>query len=151
MIAFDTNVLVYAQQLKDSRNRHETAEFLVRRIALSGGMIPIQVLGEFLNVCKYKLKIAPLDAIGQVQDYLEIFECPQTMSGDLTDAALLAEQMNFSYFDALIITVARRAGATMLLSEDMQDGLEIDGLRIVNPFTVTNTAFLADYFDQGMP
>ncbi len=145
MIAFDTNILVYAQQANDSHNRHQVAESIVRQTGLLGGIIPVQVLGEFLNVCKSKLKIAPLDAIGQVQDYLEVFECPQTTVSDVTDAAMLAEQMKLSYFDALILTVVRRSGASIFLSEDMHDGLEIDGLRIVNPFASGNGALLADH------
>ena len=115
--------------------------------ALSGGIIPVQVLVEFMNVCKRKLAIAPLDAVAQVQDYLDVFDCPQTTATDVTEAAMLAEQMKLSYFDALILTVAQRNGATIFLSEDMHDGLEIDGLRIVNPFVAANEALLADYFE----
>ena len=37
-------------------------------------------------------------------------------------------------------------GATILLSEDMHDGLEIEGLKIVNPFVIANEILLADYF-----
>ncbi len=107
----------------------------------------MQVLSEFLNVCKYKLKISPLDAVCQVQDYLEVFECPQTTAEDVTDAAMLAEQSKLSYFDALILTVAGRNGATVFLSEDMHDGLEIDGLRIVNPFVAGNDARIAEALD----
>ena len=40
------------------------------------------------------------------------------------------------------LAAARRAGATILLSEDMQDGLEVDGLRVVNPFVAGNDAFI---------
>jgi predicted nucleic acid-binding protein len=143
LIAFDTNVLVYAIQECHSDDRREIAKELVKKVGLVGGVVPVQVLGEFLNVCKRKLKVAPFDAIGQVQDYLEIFDCPQSQVDDLTAAALTAEQSNLQYFDALIITVAARAGATMLLSEDMQDGLEAAGLRVVNPFVAGNAGVIS--------
>ena len=146
MIAFDTNILVYAQQEIGVDIRHQQAADLINKALNTGAIIPLQVLSEFMNVCKRKLAIAPLDAIGQVQDYLEVFECPQTTAEDVTDAALLVEQSKLSYFDALILTVASRAGATILLSEDMHDGLEVDGLRMVNPFVAANDAVLADYF-----
>ena len=145
MIAFDTNILVYAQQEIGVDIRHQQAADVINKALNTGAIIPLQVLSEFMNVCKRKLAIAPLDAIGQVQDYLEVFECPQTTAEDVTDAALLVEQSKLSYFDALILTVASRAGATILLSEDMHDGLEVDGLRMVNPFVAANDAVLAEY------
>lgn len=146
MIAFDTNLLVYAQQENDKQGRHLIAKNLLQKSAIEGGIIPVQVLGEFLNVCKSKLAVAPIDAVAQVQDYQEVFDCPSSLVEDLTGAALAAEQHMLQYFDALILTVAIRAGATILLSEDMHDGLEIDGLKIINPFAATNDAVLADYF-----
>jgi predicted nucleic acid-binding protein len=42
--------------------------------------------------------------------------------------------MTVSFWDALIIDAAIAGGATTLYSEDLQDGLEIDGLTIRNPF-----------------
>jgi predicted nucleic acid-binding protein len=150
LIAFDTNILVYAQQDTDENNKHSTAKSLLKKFGIEGGIIPVQVLSEFLNVCKNKLKIAPLDAIGQVQDYQEIFDCPLSLVDDLTGAAILAEQHKLSYFDALIVTIACRAGATVLLSEDMHDGLEVEGLRIINPFATANEALLADYFGSAV-
>jgi predicted nucleic acid-binding protein len=44
-----------------------------------------------------------------------------------------------------IITVTVRARATMLLSEDMQYGLEVDGLRVVNPFVTGNDGVIAEF------
>ncbi len=38
----------------------------------------------------------------------------------------------------------------MLLSEDMQDGLVVDRLRVVNPFNAMNETFLADYFGSAV-
>ena len=63
---------------------------------------------------------------------------------------MLAEKYQMQFFDALIVVITRRAGATILISEDMQDGLEIDGLRIVNPFAAANETLLADYFGSAL-
>jgi predicted nucleic acid-binding protein len=40
----------------------------------------------------------------------------------------------YSFYDALIIAAALSAGCTRLLSEDLQHGQRIEGLRIENPF-----------------
>ncbi len=39
-----------------------------------------------------------------------------------------------SFWDSLIIAAALDSGCTTLYSEDMQNGLKIDFLTIVNPF-----------------
>lgn len=52
-----------------------------------------------------------------------------------TDASQLRERYSFSHWDSLIISAALLAGTSILYSEDMQDGLVVNGqLTIVNPF-----------------
>ena len=80
----------------------------------------------------------------QVEQYLALFVCPHTMADDIINAARAAERYKLAYFDALMCAVASRAGATVLLSEDMADGMEIDGLRIVNPFDPGNAGLIAE-------
>ena len=47
----------------------------------------------------------------------------------------LAERYGLSVYDAMIVAAALLAGCTTLWSEDMQDGLLVEGrLRIANPF-----------------
>jgi predicted nucleic acid-binding protein len=45
-----------------------------------------------------------------------------------------SRRLGFSFWDALIVEAALRAGAGRLLTEDLQDGQEIGGLRVENPF-----------------
>jgi predicted nucleic acid-binding protein len=49
-------------------------------------------------------------------------------------ASALEEQHSLSFWDALILESARRAGASRLVSEDLQHGRRIAGLIIENPF-----------------
>ncbi len=52
-----------------------------------------------------------------------------------TDALRLAQRYGFSLYDALIVAAALRADCDTIYSEDMQDGLAVDGrLTIRNPF-----------------
>jgi predicted nucleic acid-binding protein len=44
------------------------------------------------------------------------------------------EHYRLSFWDALIWATARNAGVPVVLSEDYQDGREIEGVRFVNPF-----------------
>ena len=45
-----------------------------------------------------------------------------------------SQSSRLSYRDSLIVETALSCGADVLLTEDLQDGQAIDGLRIANPF-----------------
>jgi predicted nucleic acid-binding protein len=51
-----------------------------------------------------------------------------------SDALRISQRFKFSFYDSLIVAAAQSAGCKRLLTEDMQHGQAIDGLRIVNPF-----------------
>ena len=142
MIAFDTNVLVYGQQGETDPRRRKAID-LIYSATLSGAIVPAQVLGEFLNVCILRLHLPPRDAIEQVEEYARVFLCPLTGLDDQIDAACLSADHRLQFFDALIVIVAARAGATILLSEDMHNGLKVAGLTILNPFDPANDSAIA--------
>jgi predicted nucleic acid-binding protein len=150
LIAFDTNILVYAEASDEPRQRHIKSRALLEQATLCDAIIPLQVFAELSNVCKRKGILEPLQLASRIAEYEAFYETPATDLSDILMASTISAQFNLQYFDALIITVAARAGATMLLSEDMQDGLEVDGLRIVNPFEPANEVLLADYFAAAL-
>ena len=53
-------------------------------------------------------------------------------------ASQLEERHTLSFWDALIVEAARRAGATRLVTEDLQAGRRLAGVLIDNPFTSTS-------------
>ena len=55
-------------------------------------------------------------------------------TGDILEAAELEQRHSLSFWDALIVEAARRAGATRLVTEDLQDGRRIEGIAIQDPF-----------------
>jgi predicted nucleic acid-binding protein len=146
LIAIDTNILAYAEQKEDIHGRHEQAIVLMEKLTTGAHCIPVQVFAEFMNACRKKKLLSMEQSARKIRLYGNVFETPHTLQDDLIAAAELLARFELQYFDALIIAVSKRAGATMLVSEDMQDGLEIDGLRVVNPFVAGNNAVLADYF-----
>jgi predicted nucleic acid-binding protein len=42
--------------------------------------------------------------------------------------------LRLSYWDAAILEAARSSGCEVVLSEDLSDGEDYDGVRVVNPF-----------------
>jgi predicted nucleic acid-binding protein len=57
------------------------------------------------------------------------------MSVPLLQAALSARsRWNVSFWDAAIVEAARAAGCGVVLTEDLQDGMDFAGVRALNPF-----------------
>lgn len=52
----------------------------------------------------------------------------------MTAALHISERFTISYWDAAIIEAARELGCDVVLSEDLNDGQEFDGLGVINPF-----------------
>ncbi|HEV8167045.1 MAG TPA: VapC toxin family PIN domain ribonuclease, partial [Actinomycetota bacterium] len=50
------------------------------------------------------------------------------------------DRFGLSWWDGLIVAAARVAGCGYLLTEDLQHGSELDGLRVVDPFQITPDA-----------
>jgi predicted nucleic acid-binding protein len=125
----DTNVLVYIAS--GDAAKADRAEEILR----SGASISVQVLNEFTNVARRKMRMSwsELHALLSMIGGLLTIE-PMTVDTHDTGLAL-AERYNFSTYDAMIAASALRAGCGTLWSEDMQHGMELrEGLRIVNPF-----------------
>jgi predicted nucleic acid-binding protein len=144
LIALDTNILIYAESPDDADGRYDKAIEVIAAVSTVSGCIPLQAIGEFLNVCRRKKKLPMAAALTRAQAYADLFDTPTTTFIDIQQAGEWSEAFDLQMFDALIIAVARRAGATVLLSEDMHDGLVIDGLTILNPFDAANETLLAD-------
>ena len=150
MIALDTNILAYAVTASDIAGRHEAAMALLDQLASPGAIVPLPVFGEFFNACRRRKLIDQELAQVRVEAWASVYDCPPPSIDDYLTASQLSDEYMLQYFDALIITVAARAGAKLLLSEDMQDGLELDGIRIINPFAAANATLLADYFGSAL-
>lgn len=69
------------------------------------------------------------------------YEVVLTTEALLLEASGLREAYSLSYWDSLIVAAALQAKATTLLSEDMHDGLIVDGaLTITTPFARARSA-----------
>ncbi len=132
-VGLDTNVLVYAVDA-DAGEKHETARRLIESLYTSGSVIPLQALGEFYASVSRK-RIASLETANEaVRLWITTFEVVPGILDDLHDGAAAIGRYALSFWDAHLCATVRRAGCTVLLTEDMQDGAEIGGVRIMNPF-----------------
>lgn len=124
----DSNVVLYL--LSSDSNKADKAESLLE----AGGVISVQVLNEVVSVCQRKLKLSwgEIDAIMQaLKASVEIVPLTEA-THEL--AVQLCKRYQLSFYDAHICSAALVAGCIEVLSEDMQDGMMVDGLVIENPF-----------------
>jgi predicted nucleic acid-binding protein len=130
---FDTNVLLYADD-KAAPAKQGRALALVDEHRRAGtGVVSMQVLQEYFVSVTRKLRVDAAIARRKVELLAE-FDVVAPKVADILAAIDLHRLHGFSFWDALVIRTAMQSGCTILLSEDMQDRREIDGLRIVNPF-----------------
>lgn len=132
----DTNVLVYAYDAQ-AGGRHATAKRVLRELWDSrGGSLSTQVLQEFYAVATRKLSpaIPRRDARALVAAYGEWCDV-STEPPLIVAASRLEEEHTLAFWDALIVAAALRAGASLLLSEDLQAGRQFGPLEIANPFS----------------
>jgi len=127
----DTNVLVTLAS--GDGGKADRAEALVA----AGGATSVQVLNELANVARRKMQLSWADTHALL-DTLRGLLTVHPLTLDTHETGLeLAERYGFSIYDAMIVAAAIEAGCDVLWSEDMQDGMVLDGgLRIVNPFRV---------------
>jgi predicted nucleic acid-binding protein len=125
---FDTNVLVYTVTL-DPRKRQAD------RILRTGGIVSVQVLNEFANVARNKLRHEWRTITYALEQFRLSFEavCPLTLDTHVA-AVSLAEDNGLAFYDALIVASAIEAGCDTLYTEDIQHNRAIGGLTIRNPF-----------------
>nr|WP_294508486.1 PIN domain-containing protein [uncultured Rhodopila sp.] len=129
-VFLDTNILVYSIGQNDTRKPQAAA--LLRQ----GGIISVQVLNEFTNVARRKLRRNWPEIADALAALRVLFPEPRPIGLATHEAAVaIAARDGFAFYDALIVASALEAGCSALLSEDMQDGQVIDGrLTIRNPF-----------------
>jgi predicted nucleic acid-binding protein len=125
----DSNIVLYA--FSNDEIRSHTAETLLA----DGGEISVQTLNEFIFVARQKLCRTWEEIRSALAILRTLFPEPVAITIDTQDRAVqIAEQYGYSIFDSLVIAAALEAGAETLYSEEMQNGQEIEGLVIRNPF-----------------
>jgi predicted nucleic acid-binding protein len=125
----DTNILIYAFARNDHRGLAAEA------IVAAGGVISVQVLNEFVNVCRRKLNLewSGIDEARQVLKNLLDPPVPLTLEVH-ESAVVLSRDHGLAFYDSLIVAAAMSAKCDTLYTEDMQDGRKVGPLTILNPF-----------------
>ena len=131
----DTNVLVYAHDRSETRKQPLAQALLEGLWASRMGTLSTQVIQEFYVVATRKLD--PPMSRRAAREIVALYAAWPLVQVDLTlilVASELEERHKLSFWDALVVEAARRADATRIVTEDLQGGRHIGGVRIENPF-----------------
>jgi predicted nucleic acid-binding protein len=134
----DTNVLVYRFDHGEPAKRAVAKRLLDR--ALPGSLvISTQVLAEFYVVTTRKLS-RPLrpDLASEAVERLSALPVVGADAESVRSGIDLSRATGLSLWDALIVQAAALAHCDRILSEDLQDGAVIEGVRVEDPFRVVS-------------
>lgn len=136
----DTNVFIYAEDVSAGAKHERARSVLVGLGDSSRTVISTQVLQEFFVVATRKLGLSPESARGRVETLARLDVV--IVSPALVLAAIdLTRLHGLSLWDALIVRCAAAGGCRRLLTEDLNPGQVLDGVRIDDPFAgVATTA-----------
>jgi predicted nucleic acid-binding protein len=131
---FDTNVLVYAFDEGEPEKREVALALIKEHLEEGDGIFSVQVLREFYVSVRRLSR--PLSA-AEAEEALGSFAVFSPITEDwrmVVGAARRSRELTLSFWDALIVEAALRAGAGRLFTEDLQHGQRIGDLTVENPF-----------------
>ena len=131
-IFVDTNILVYAHD-RDAADKHQAAKEKVAQLWLLpvAPAISVQVLQE-LYVNLIRKTVSQSEARQTIIDYCawHVVDNDPTL---LMEGIDLQIRWQSSFWDALILAAAQRAGAGVIWSEDLNTTQDYGGIVAVNP------------------
>lgn len=132
-VFLDSNVLLYACSMaREDADKRRVAERLILQDSFA---LSAQVLQEFIanSLRKPRLGIseANIDATLQMAAMVRVQPITHEV---VVSAVILRRRHSLSHWDASIIAAAAELGCGIVYSEDMADGRNYDGVRVVNPF-----------------
>lgn len=130
----DTNVLLYALSTEDSeRDKADLANQILKARDLG---VSVQVLQEFYvqaTRASRRDRLSHELAVGLIESFSR-FPIQEITTGVLMAALDTCRRFGLSYWDAAILEAARALGCEVVLSEDMSNDEDYDGVHVENPF-----------------
>lgn len=131
----DTHVLLHAVDDLDKTRQERARQWLAACWTRRAGRLSTQVLNEYYANARQRFaaSISAQDARADVRRYQQWR--PWQIDPATVDTAWAVEsRFGLSYRDALMIAAAQHMGCTIMLTEALQHGWQLDGVRVVNPF-----------------
>jgi len=132
----DSKVFIYLFDPTDTRKQKTARQVIETALENDSGCISFQVVQETLRVITGKLARPATPQAAQLflQHSLQPLWRVMPSAALYEQCLALRQRWQLSFYDALIVAAALEAGCKRLLSEDLQQGQRIEGLRVENPF-----------------
>jgi predicted nucleic acid-binding protein len=131
----DTNILVYAHDLSAGPKRDRALQLVEHLWAEGTATLSIQVLQEFFYTVTRKLaRPLPFEQARDAAAGLAEWRVVEPTRHDVLAAVDACARWQVSFWDAMLLTTARKAGAAVVWSEDLNHGQTYDGVSVRNPF-----------------
>lgn len=142
----DTNILVYALD-RQAKEKHQISARIIQKAIQFDCFLTLQSLSEFYASTTRKQLLDPKIANEQINDWSILFPIVPEKYSTLTNAIRLTRKHSLSFWDAMLLATAQEANAKSLISEDFNHNQSIEGIKIINPFTVSDVDKI-DIFDS---
>lgn len=131
----DTNVILYAFDDTDAAKQSRARDWLTVCWRRRCGRVSSQVMNEFYaNARKrFSRSVSADEARAEVRRYQQWKPWPVDQA-TVETAWAVESRYRVNYWDALMVAAAQHMGCSWLLTEDLQHGLHIDQLQVLNPF-----------------
>lgn len=132
---FDTNILVYLFDADAPEKKLRAQALLKEEVAAGRCLLSTQVFQEFHVTVTRKLAV-PLagDQAEEVLRQFMLLPHIEINGRHILGAVRKSEQLQLSFWDALIVEAAIAGDAEVLFTEDLQHGRTLENLTIRNPF-----------------
>ena len=137
LVFVDTNVLIYARDLKSQEKRQRAQSWLAVLADRDVMRINLQVLNELTRWVLANERTRPVGEIREEVELLQHWGDQPVTPDDVDQAWHLREMLGFQWFDCLLVAAAARLGCRYFLTEDMTDQARFGPVTLVNPFRVS--------------
>ena len=130
----DTNVLLYA--VSTAEGEQEKKERALSVLEYPDVVLSVQVLQEFYVQATRVGRsgsLSHVQAVALIESWMR-FRVQENTVSVMRQAMATKQRWGISFWDAAVVEAARAAGCPVLLSEDLQHGMDFAGVRVENPF-----------------
>lgn len=130
----DTNILMYAHDLKQGEKYHQARALVQELWEKESGVVSTQVLQELaVNLRRKAARPAAMESTRRIIEDYSTWEVVVNTAESVLGALDLEGRYGISFWDALIVQAAGSCGAEVIYSEDLADGQKYGEVRVINP------------------
>lgn len=131
-IFVDTNIIAYMFDSRDKAKQYNARMLFTELVSSQRCCISTQVLQESFNVLTKKLRYTK-DEASEIVSNLMNLPVHQITTSDVVEAMRLSRSTQYTIYDSMILAAAKAEGCVTVYSEDLNDGQEVNGVKIENP------------------